>query len=632
MFFRTLILAALVSTAANAQRSDDDCVPCGGPIRDAGTYVLATGELIPPGHSKPPSPNLGVVYDNTCPTPFFSALLNGTTVIDDGRIPSATSPAPFVGTLNDYKLSQIEIQYCTRDLTGVFQIRLRIWESLAMNAASCTSLAQAGVPTIDYTLNGLPGSSSTGAITCWTLLVDLSGFEPCLRGDANGAFDADLFGNGFGYGLTLLHQTGTATSSVGGFTVAGGSSCANGDGTYFSNPFATDGSGLDDDVTFYRDGQGGQTSGCLTFGGPATGALGYHLKLWADLADCAYCPGNPDGDGDGVLDCLDACPNDPLKTAPGQCGCGTADTDSDGDGTADCNDLCPTDASKIAPGVCGCGVPDVDTDGDGVLDCQDACPNDPLKTAPGQCGCGIADTDSDGDGTADCNDLCPFDPAKIAPGQCGCGVADFDLDGDGIADCVDNCPSIANPDQADCNHNGIGDVCDLASHHSLDVDSDSVPDECEAGPGVAFCFGDGSSANCPCANSTSNGEGCANSSGSGALLYNFGGASVGLDDTKLYAIRLPANKFGLVFMGTHNPNGVAFGDGLRCVAGFIKRFNVQNSGANGVLLLEKPASKSSGLIVAGTTWYFQVWYRDVHHASCSSQFNLSNALGLDFAP
>jgi len=88
---------------------------------------------------------------------------------------------------------------------------------------------------------------------------------------------------------------------------------------------------------------------------------------------------------------IDQCPNDPNKTAPGQCGCGVPDTDTDGDGTADCNDLCPNDPNKIAPGVCGCGHPDTDTDHDGTLDCNDLCPNDPNKTAPGLCGCGVPD-------------------------------------------------------------------------------------------------------------------------------------------------------------------------------------------------------------------------------------------------
>ncbi|MFO0838731.1 MAG: hypothetical protein U1D55_09395 [Phycisphaerae bacterium] len=75
-----------------------------------------------------------------------------------------------------------------------------------------------------------------------------------------------------------------------------------------------------------------------------------------------------DSDGDGVTDACDQCPNDPLKTTPGACGCGVADTDTDGDGTSDCDDLCPNDPQKIAPGACGCGVPD-DADGDGQPDC-----------------------------------------------------------------------------------------------------------------------------------------------------------------------------------------------------------------------------------------------------------------------
>jgi hypothetical protein len=42
-------------------------------------------------------------------------------------------------------------------------------------------------------------------------------------------------------------------------------------------------------------------------------------------------------------------------------------------------------------------------------------------------------------------------------------VAARDTDGDGIPDASDNCPSVANPDQADSNGNGIGDVCDGAT-------------------------------------------------------------------------------------------------------------------------------------------------------------------------
>jgi hypothetical protein len=35
-----------------------------------------------------------------------------------------------------------------------------------------------------------------------------------------------------------------------------------------------------------------------------------------------------------------------------------------------------------------------------------------------------------------------------------------DTDGDGVADSADNCPTRANADQADSNHNGVGDVCE----------------------------------------------------------------------------------------------------------------------------------------------------------------------------
>ena len=222
---------------------------------------------------------------------------------------------------------------------------------------------------------------------------------------------------------------------------------------------------------------------------------------------------------------IDNCPNDPNKTEPGQCGCGVADTDTDSDGTANCidddddndgvvdsADAFPLDASESVD-TDGDGVgnnADQDDDGDGADDATDGCPLDANKSAPGQCGCGIADTDSDGDGVADCidddddndgvvdsadafpldasesvdtdgdgignnadqdddgdgaddaTDGCPLDPAKSSPGQCGCGIADTDSDSDGVANCVDNCVAIANPTQADCNGNGIGDACEPA--------------------------------------------------------------------------------------------------------------------------------------------------------------------------
>ncbi|MEW6599519.1 MAG: exo-alpha-sialidase, partial [Nitrospirota bacterium] len=197
---------------------------------------------------------------------------------------------------------------------------------------------------------------------------------------------------------------------------------------------------------------------------------------------CDNCPNNPnpgqtDSDSDTVGDVCDSCPADPLKIAPGICGCGVADDDSDGDGTLNCSDPCPSDPLKTSPGVCGCGMSDIDSDSDGTYDCMDGCPNDPAKTAPGDCGCGVADSDSDSDGVADCTDVCPSDPLNDADGDGVCGDIDVcegfddnidpdgdglptgcdpcpvdalnDTDGDGICGSQDNCPNVPNPDQTD---------------------------------------------------------------------------------------------------------------------------------------------------------------------------------------
>ena len=161
-------------------------------------------------------------------------------------------------------------------------------------------------------------------------------------------------------------------------------------------------------------------------------------------------PGS-DSDGDGVPIEQDLCPTVPGSGACQGCplnACGQCGTDGlsdfDGDSTPDCVDA--------------------DDDNDGVYDEFDAFPLDGAESVDSD-GDGIGnngDNDDDNDGAADVDDGCPTDPFKSAPGACGCGIADTDADTDGIADCIDNC-SLSNPDQADCNGNGLGDACELAT-------------------------------------------------------------------------------------------------------------------------------------------------------------------------
>lgn len=161
-----------------------------------------------------------------------------------------------------------------------------------------------------------------------------------------------------------------------------------------------------------------------------------------------------DGDGDGIVDALDNCPE---EYNPSQ-------FDQDGDGTGDACDLVDD-------------TPPADGDGDGVADLLDNCPED---YNPNQ-----ADKDDDGLG-----DAC--DPVDDLSGS--------DLDSDGIVDAEDNCPTHYNPLQEDSDQDGLGDACDFSSPdvapESSEFDAVEEPDVLEgaeeivAQPDAAVASGD----------------------------------------------------------------------------------------------------------------------------------------------
>ena len=181
--------------------------------------------------------------------------------------------------------------------------------------------------------------------------------------------------------------------------------------------------------------QGGPTTWSGTFTlDPGIYENIFFLEFQGTLTFGSGCEAGTDTDGDGVDDCDDGCPEDPFKSAPGDCGCGVEDLDSDNDGVADCNDGCPTDPNKTDPGTCGCGVSDEDSDGDGSPECIDNCPDDPNKSEPGNCGCGVPETDVFGD--LDCDGDYDIDDARLAMTTFGIVEAEedtcpADVDGDG---------------------------------------------------------------------------------------------------------------------------------------------------------------------------------------------------------
>ncbi len=150
--------------------------------------------------------------------------------------------------------------------------------------------------------------------------------------------------------------------------------------------------------------------------------------------------GPVDSDGDGVIDDLDAFPDDPTEWE-----------DADGDGVGANTDACDDDPADS-----------IDSDGDGVCDASDACPDNGSEVA-----------DTDGDGVCDLADAFPDDPSESA-----------DSDGDGVGDSVDE----------DDDNDGISDEeelvfgadCMVSDPTDPDTDGDEVADNFDPYPRDPF--------------------------------------------------------------------------------------------------------------------------------------------------
>ncbi len=286
---------------------------------------------------------------------------------------------------------------------------------------------------------------------------------------------------------TTVSESGSTT-----FTAAGGTGT-----NVFSIPTNNSGATIDPSTGAYTAGTTGGVSDTVR----VTDSKSHTASATVTVTVADACPADPlktapglcgcgtpdtDTDSDATPDCNETCDSDPLKLAPGVCGCGTADTDSDSDGTADCLGTCDLDPLKLAPGICGCGTPDTDTDSDSTADCNESCDLDPLKLAPGACGCGTPDTDTDSDSTLDCNETCDSDPLKVAPGACGCGIPDTDSDSDSAADCNETCdsdPLKQSPGACGC---GIADT-DSDSDSAADCNETCDSDPLKVAPGACGC-------------------------------------------------------------------------------------------------------------------------------------------------
>ena len=140
----------------------------------------------------------------------------------------------------------------------------------------------------------------------------------------------------------------------------------------------------------------------------------------------------------------------------------------------------------------------------------------------------------------------------------------------------------------------------------------------EPNTGNAYCFGDGSGAACPCGAAGNPGEGCMNTSGTGAKLVGTGAADLGEETFTLMVGGAPPNKPGIFFQGTTqiaNP----LGDGIWC-SNASMRYGVNMTDGQGNAVQAGLGENASVAEVLN----YQYWFRDPGN-SCGGGFNFSNA-------
>jgi hypothetical protein len=265
-----------------------------GPLEYVGTFDLATGVLTPPAPGGSLGATPGTIYNNSCfpnnPNVFYYNLGTGDAWLDDGRLPSTSSPAPAVGTLNAYHLTSVVMGYVTSEMDPTLggpgaRVDIKLWQDYD----NCTSLANAGTPTAAYTGAGMPGSLNGLPRAILITLNIPPAIQTTLIADANGVYDANETLDGFGYGFQAPVQTAGATTGIicAGAPPPNPNACTIGDGTYYQNPGAgISGTGLDDDGFWNLTTPAGATCYLNPNSSSTVAYGGFYLQLIADLDDC----------------------------------------------------------------------------------------------------------------------------------------------------------------------------------------------------------------------------------------------------------------------------------------------------------------------------------------------------------
>jgi len=165
--------------------------------------------------------------------------------------------------------------------------------------------------------------------------------------------------------------------------------------------------------------------------------------------------------------------------------------------------------------------------------------------------------------------------------------------------------------------------CANPTHGCVLIDSLTLCDE-----GSNFCFGDGTSGWCPCANMAAGDRGCINTSGQGAQFRTGGSPGVG-QWIDIYVDGMPAGTPCVLVMGMSAANPWPYHDGILCLGPPYTRLGGFMSNAAGDLELSMQLSLLSS-VVPGDTRYYQIWYGDSGFSPCGLGSNFTNAVELNW--
>ncbi len=154
----------------------------------------------------------------------------------------------------------------------------------------------------------------------------------------------------------------------------------------------------------------------------------------------------------------------------------------------------------------------------------------------------------------------------------------------------------------------------------------------------SFCAGDASLAPCPCANTGLAGHGCENSAATGGSLLAASGL-VADDSVVLAASGELPSALTIFLQGDVQIAPAAFGDGLRCVGGALKRLYAKNATGGaasapqaGDAPIRARSAALGDVILPGELRRYQAYYRDANAGFCpaplGSTFNVSNGVAI----